>query len=105
MLIVNEDRHEAAKARGLDVYSRIKHRVPTQGQAGRKPVSLSLPRGPFFIHNSFPAEKLPASQCQPYIHLLPRLKNSKVNFLFVVFWGPMGSLLKCLCIKRQEPDF
>lgn len=89
-LMANEDRHDAAEARGLDVHSRIKHRVPTQGQAGGKPVSLSLPLGPFSIHNSSLAEKPPTNQCQLRVHLLPRLRKVKVNFLFVVFWGPVG---------------
>lgn len=47
-----EDRHGAAKARGLEVHSRIKHGVPTQRQAGREPVPFSVLLGPFFVHDS-----------------------------------------------------
>lgn len=86
----NEDRHDTAESRGLDVRCRVKHRVPTQGPAGRKPVSLSLPLGPFFIHDSSPADKPPTSQCQLRVHLLPRLRKVKVNFLFVVCWVACG---------------
>lgn len=31
VVTANEDRQDAAKARGLDVHPRIKHKVPTQG--------------------------------------------------------------------------
>lgn len=100
----NEDRRDTAKARGLDVHSRIKHRVRTQGQAGRKPTSLSVHRDLCLVTGHAGREATPPySQCQLCIHLLPRFKKLKVNFLFVAFWTPMGLLLKCLCIKGKEP--
>lgn len=100
VVTANEDRCDAARARGLDVHSRIKHRVPTLGQAGRKPVSLSLPLGPSLIRNSSWQRGHPPGSANCVFTYFPDCKK-KVNFPFVAFWGPMG--LQHKCIKRKEP--
>lgn len=74
VVTANEDRHEVAKARGLDVHSRIKQTSHTV--AGRQEANV-----PFFTTGTFAysqdilAERPPTSQCQLCIHLLLRLKT------------------------------
>lgn len=92
----NEDRRQAARARGLDVPQMGPPRSSVEfpcgdSQTGQKPTSLSLPLGPLLFASH--AHKAPSTfKCQLCIDLFPALKRDL--FLFEVFVGPLLLLFK-----------